>query len=134
MKDMNVICNYIDAVNRADVDELYALMSDDYLFIDAHDNHVYGKDAMRESWTGYFAMFPDYRIEVEEIFMKGSSACLLGYASGTYRGLKDDAGSNYWRIPAAWKVAAANGQVAFWQVFADNIIVMDIINRIDKKI
>jgi len=50
---------------------------------------------------GYFALFPDYKIEVNEILVKDPIICLLGYASGTYKNLKKyKLNSNHWRIPA----------------------------------
>lgn len=129
----DIIIEYIDAINRADVEELYRLMADDFLFVDAHDNRVAGREAMRESWIGYFGMFPNYKIEVEEVLEKGTLLCILGYASGTYKGLADHSESNRWRVPAAWKVVVENGKVKHWQVYADNIIVMDIINKNNGK-
>ncbi|MDR1200074.1 MAG: nuclear transport factor 2 family protein, partial [Tannerellaceae bacterium] len=99
-----VVLEYIKAINEADVDKLYSLMAPDYIFIDVHDNIVSGKDAMKQSWIGYFNMFPDYRIEVSEILEGNSSFAVFGYASGTYKNLKDENNSNYYRVPAAWKV------------------------------
>jgi len=37
--------------------------------------------------------------------------------------------TNYWRIPAAWRAIIRNNQVLTWQVYADNIIVMEILKR-----
>lgn len=53
----------------------------------------------------------------------------LGHASGTYKNLDNPNNSNHWRIPAVWKAIIIENQVKHWQVYADNIIVMDIINR-----
>jgi SnoaL-like polyketide cyclase. len=128
-----VLLDFINAINRADVEVLYRLMPDDFLFIDAHDNHVVGRDDMRQSWTDYFAMFPDYKIEINETLEKDSLTCILGYASGTYKGLRDESNSNYWKLPAAWCAVVENGKVKHWQVYADNIIVMDIINKNNTK-
>lgn len=131
--DKRILIEYIEAINRADVNTLYKLMSEDFLFIDAHDNTVEGPDAMRQSWTAYFDMFPDYRIEINDMLENDSLICILGYASGTYRGLINETDSNYWRIPAAWTVMIDNDKVRRWQVYADNIIVRDIINRNDNN-
>jgi len=130
MKDFQkVALKYIDAINTADIDKLYKLMPDDHLFIDAHNNKVIGRDNMRISWIGYFAMFPDYKIEVNEILEKGSLICIIGYASGTYKGLKNKENSNYWRVPAAWTAIIENNKVKQWQVYADNVFAIEIYNR-----
>lgn len=122
---------YINAINTANIDELYILMTEDHLFIDAHNNNIKGKEGMKQSWIDYFIMFPDYKIEVVDILQKEDLVCILGYASGTYKNLKNRENSNYWRIPAAWTAIVKYNQVKQWQVYADNIIVMEIINRIE---
>ncbi len=125
----HVILDFVDAINSGNVDKLYDLMAIDHLFIDTQDNRTVGKDAMRQAWIGYFSLFPDYKIEINEIFEKDSLVCILGYASGTYRNLTNENNSNHWRIPAAWTAIIKDNKVKQWQVYADNIIVMDIINR-----
>ena len=122
-----VVFDFADAVSHADVDKIYSLMADDHLFIDSQGNKMAGKDKMKNAWSEYFGLFPDYKIEIEEIFEKDSSICILGFASGTYKNLHND--NNYWRIPAAWKAIIEDNQLKHWQVYADNLIVMDIINR-----
>lgn len=129
--EKDIVLDYVTAINTANIKELYSLMSEDHLFIDAHDNRVIDKEDMQKSWIDYFAMFPDYKIEVNEILQKGSLICILGYASGTYKNLKNNEDSNYWRIPAAWTAIVKDGNIKQWQVYADNIIVMDIINKVE---
>jgi len=51
------------------------------------------------------------------------------YASGTYKGIHNESNNNYWRIPAAWKAIVTDNKIKQWQVYADNIIVADIMNR-----
>jgi len=126
---LRLVNDYIDAINKGDINTLNRLMADDYLFIDAHDNRVHGKEGMEKSWIGYFEMFPDYRIEIDQIIEKGSTFCLLGYASGTYKNLKNEQNTNYWRVPAAWTIIIENNQVKHWQVYADNYFAIEIISR-----
>jgi ketosteroid isomerase-like protein len=124
-----VILDFVDAINCTEVDRISDLMTIDHLFIDSQDNRTVGKDTMIQAWIGYFSWFPDYKIEINEIFEKDSLFCILGYASGTYRNLTNENNSNHWRIPAAWTAIVEDNHIKKWQVFADNIIVMDIINR-----
>ena len=125
----NILLDFVDAINKADIDKILNIMSDDHVLIDSHDNKVSGKDNLKQAWIGYFALFPDYKIEINETLEKDSLICILGYASGTYKNLQNDINSNFWRIPAAWTAIIKDNHVKHWQVYADNIIVMDIINR-----
>ena len=123
-----IVLEFIDAINEADIDKICNLMSDDHLFIDSQGYRVTGKNNMELGWIEYFKLFPDYKIEIEDTFEKSELVCLLDYASGTYRNLQNETNSNHWRIPAAWKAIVYKNQIKQWQVYADNIIVMDIIN------
>jgi len=127
--ETKVVFDFADAINKADVDKIYRLMADDHLFIDSQGNKMEGKEKMRNAWSEYFRLFPDYKIEIEEIFEKDSSICIIGHASGTYKNLHNTNNSNHWRIPAAWKAVIKDNQVKHWQVYADNLVVMDILNR-----
>lgn len=92
--EKQVVSEYIKAINEAGIDKLYSLMTPDFIFIDAHDNIVSGRDAMKQAWIGYFNMFPDYRIEAGEILGGNASFAVFGYAGGTYKNLKDENNSN----------------------------------------
>jgi len=124
-----ILLDFVDAINAADVDKLYSLMTNDHTFIDSHDNKVTGRDNLKQAWIGYFAMFPDYKIEINQILEKDSLICAFGYASGTYKNLRTADNSNYWRVPAAWTAIINDNLVKQWQVYADNIIVMEIVKR-----
>ena len=125
----NIVLDFVEAINNADVDKIYNLMTDNHLFIDSQDNRIIGKENMKQPWIGYFELFPDYKIEINDILEKDSLICVLGYASGTYKNLKNDKKSNYWRIPAAWTATVKGNQIKIWQVYADNSIVQDIIKK-----
>ena len=109
---------FIDSINAHDVESLAKLMSDDHLFIDPHGNEMRGRETMTAGWRGYFEWFPDYYIEVFEVFQNGESFAMFGFAGGSFKG-NDDA---EWRLPAAWKAIVKDGRVDLWQVFADTKI------------
>jgi ketosteroid isomerase-like protein len=127
--NIKITLDFIEAINNADVDKICSLMSVDHIFIDSQDNLTTGKDCMKKAWVEYFRMFPDYKIEIDDILEKDSMVCLLGHASGTYRNLQNKTNGNHWRIPASWKAIINNNKVTQWQVYADNLIVADIIKR-----
>lgn len=119
------ILAFIDRINAHDPEGLAALMSDDHTFIDAHANQVRGKEKMLAGWLGYFAWFPDYYIEVTDVFEDGDSLALFGFAGGSFQNKPTES----WRLPAAWKTEVKDGRVTLWQVFADTKIPFEIIER-----
>ena len=127
--DKNAFWGFVDAINGHNADKLYSLMTDDHTFIDAHGNEVSGKDKMKAGWTGYFQWFPDYKIEITDIFSNGETIAGFGFASGTYKGIKSDKDENYWRLPAAWKALVSDNKIKLWQVYADTKIPFDYIDK-----
>jgi ketosteroid isomerase-like protein len=119
------VLTFIDRVNAHDVDGLAAVMSDDHTFIDAHGDQVCGKEKMIAGWRAYFEWFPDYSIEVTDVFEDGDKLALLGFAGGSYQNQKTES----WRLPAAWKAIVKDSRVTLWQVFADTKLPFEIIER-----
>jgi ketosteroid isomerase-like protein len=125
MTSKETILAFIDRINAHDAEGLGALMSDDHTFIDAHGNQVSGRDIMIPGWRAYFAWFPDYLIEITDVFEAGDRLALFGFAGGSFHGKQAES----WRLPAAWKVSVKDGRVTLWQVFADTKIPFEIIER-----
>ena len=116
---------FIDRINAHDIEGLAALMSDDHTFVDAHGNEVSGKEKMIAGWRGYFEWFPDYQIEITDVFEDGDRLALFGFAGGSYQSKPTES----WRLPAAWKAIVKDDHVTLWQVFADTKIPFEIIER-----
>ena len=143
MSNKRTLLAFIDRINAHDVEGLAELMSDDHTFIDAHGNHVSGKKKMTAGWRGYFEWFPDYYIEVNEVFEgrhahgsdeasaiveareDGETFALFGFAGGSFKGKQSECR----RLPVAWKASVRDGRVTLWQVFADTKIPFQIIQR-----
>ena len=125
MTSKETILAFIDCINAHHVEGLAELMSDDHTFIDAHGNQVSGREKMIAGWRGYFEWFPNYRIEVTDIFESDDALALVGFAGGSFKNQQSES----WRLPAAWKAIAKHGRVALWQVFADTKIPFEIIER-----
>jgi len=112
---MKTIADFAAAINSHDLKRIAALISDDHTFIDAHGNEMTGKETMKTGWASYFQLFPDYYIEIEEIFTKGYLAMVHGYAGA-------GVGEKAWKIPAAWRAIVRDGKIKLWQVYADTKI------------
>src|SRR5438874_10872350 len=118
MTNKETIQVFIDRINAHDVEGLGELMRGDHRFIDAHGNEVIGKEKMIAGWRGYFEWFPDYAIEVNEIFEQDDTFAMFGTVGASFKGKPERS----WRLPAAWKAVVKDGRVALWQVFADTKI------------
>jgi ketosteroid isomerase-like protein len=125
MPNKDTILAFIDRINAHDVDGLAAMMSDDHTFIDAHGNQVSGREKMAAGWHGYFEWFPDYSIEVTDVFEDDDRLALFGFAGGSFKNKEGEE----WQLPAAWKAIVRDGRVILWQVFADTKLPFEIIER-----
>lgn len=126
--DKQIIYDFVNAINEHNVDKICLLMTEDHKFIDSQGNVAQGKEQMKKGWIGYFQLFPDYKIEITEIFLNGNTIAAFGFASGTFQGLSDKK-ENYWHLPASWKAITKDGKIQLWQVYADSKIPFDIINE-----
>lgn len=117
------ITAFVAAINEHSIEKIYSLVTPDHSFTDAGGREVRGADKMKLGWEGYFASFPDYKIEVSTLMSEGDTLLMTGFAGGSFHGNKDAA----WRLPAAWKAVVKKGKVALWQVYADSKIPGDIV-------
>src|SRR5262249_30247969 len=102
MTPKETVLAFVDAINAQDVDRLGELMADDHRVFDPHGNQVTGREPMLAGWRGYFEWFPDYQIEVNDIFERDHEFAMFGFAGGSFKGNAD----RTWRLPAAWKAVA----------------------------
>lgn len=97
------------------------------------NNTVVGKESMVQGWLGYFSMFPDYaehashKIEIDEFYEAGNVFVMMGFASGTYKGINPE--RNHWKLPAAWKAVTEDGKVKRWQVYCDTKVPYEITKK-----
>ena len=127
--DVKVVRDFIESINSANIDRIYNLMTKDHEFIDSQGNKMIGNDNLKKAWIGYFSLFPDYKIEITDTLQNDSIIVMLGYASGTYKTNNKGSDNNHWRMPASWKAIVVGDKIKLWQVYADNSVVIDIINK-----
>src|SRR5579859_2277015 len=111
---------FIRAINRQDVDRLVELMSPTHRFIDSLGRIIEGRDKMREGWSAYFRMVPDYSVAIEEYYPAEPVILMVGIVSGTYSRNGTLHPENRWQTPVAIRALIEDGLVAEWRVFADN--------------
>jgi len=123
MTPQKVAEQFITAINAHDVERLVSLMTSDHRFVDSLGAAVEGREAMHEGWEFYFEMVPDYHLDIRSSFIAEdgkAEAMLVGVASGSYwsNGVKRPDSS--WSAPVALRALVRDGQMAEWQVYADN--------------
>jgi ketosteroid isomerase-like protein len=120
---------FVAAVNSGRAEKIVGAMDPEAVFIDSLGNRIEGKAALLDGWRSYLRLFPDYRVEIEAIFVDDRAAMLHGWAGATLHrdGRAVEGGS--WRIPAAWRAATDARRVTLWQVFADNSPVQALLAR-----
>jgi ketosteroid isomerase-like protein len=131
--ELDVATQFVNAINRQDLDALVELMTPDHQFTDSLGNIARGRDGMREAWKLYFQLVPDYQLKIEETYISDSSVVMLGTAGGTYShgferiqetGMPMPDGTsklaNRWQTPAAVRARIDDGKVSEWRVYADN--------------
>jgi ketosteroid isomerase-like protein len=114
---------FVAAINAHDVERLVRLMTADHRFVDSLGTVTQGRESMREGWTFYFAMVPDYHLEMSGVFNAEASpdeTILVGQASGSYCLGGTKRANSGWSTPVALRAVVRNGQIAQWQVYADN--------------
>jgi ketosteroid isomerase-like protein len=125
----DTILEFVKQINNHNSKEIAKLLSDDHCFVDAYGQGMTGKAEMEKAWDLYFAWFPDYVISISEIIIGKHCVAMFGFASGTYKGSKNETNSSYWRLPAAWKVIVEDDKIKHWQVYCDTKIPSDIMER-----
>jgi len=125
-----VVLAFEQKINAGDVDSIIALMAADGVFIDSMGAKITGQDNLRQAWSEYFRMVPDYRISHTEVIQSGTTVVLMGEARGTFThdGLLHR--ENGWSTPAAWRAVIDSGRIRVWQVFADNEPIRQIMRRV----
>jgi len=123
------VIRFITAINNGNVDLISEMISEDHKFTDSIGNVFRGKEVMLKGWMNYLSMFPDYKIDLDEIYDNENKVMFTGKASGTYSLSKEEVGENHWEINAAWRALVEDGKIKEWQVFGDNKPVYEIIER-----
>jgi ketosteroid isomerase-like protein len=122
---LEIAMEFVKRINAGDVNVLCELMTEGHIFQDALGKRFMGRETMRQGWTAYFRVVPDYKVRAEEFFQTKNTLAIFGVASGTCAG---DASSNggtaaadkFWQVPAAWRAVVDGNLIAEWRVYADN--------------
>ena len=119
---------FVERINVGDVDGITALMTEDHEFVDTAATSYRGREAMRAGWIGYFQLFPNYHIQIEQIRVADPVVTLLARTTGILsphgqEALRGADGSlppdEELQGPVVVTALIRDGQVAQWRVYAD---------------
>lgn len=114
-----VALSFVEAINSGDASRLSGLMTEDHVFIDSDGSENAGRERMRAGWGDYFAMVPDYRIEVKDVLARDDTVLICGFAEGTFVRNGIVKKESHWRVPAAWRAVVSGQAVAVWQLYVN---------------
>jgi hypothetical protein len=118
-----IVRKFIDRINAHDSHGVAMLCTPEHLFIDSLGGRLADPARLEPAWAGYFALFPDYHIAIENMLSADALVLSSGWASATHRQT-----GRSWRIPAAWRAVVHEHLIAEWQVYADNKPVYEILS------
>ena len=78
---------FIEAINRHDVEALCRLMTEDHTFIDIPGEIHEGRNRMITGWFDFFRTYPDYRNNFTRVEARDNLVIMIGYSdvlSGDY--------------------------------------------------
>lgn len=113
----DVLNEFVAAINRHDTQKLGILMTPGHVFITADQHKFESVEAAKESWEGFFSIFPDYKLELKEIAESADGLLVIANASGSLKG--ENATGKSFLIPMSIKVGIEGNKINEWQVFAD---------------
>jgi ketosteroid isomerase-like protein len=125
----DIIKEFVKQINNHNTEGIINLMAPDHTFIDSHGQAMKGKEELKKAWDMYFELFPDYVINISGMVAGSDAVAVMGHASGTYKNIRDEKNSFYWRLPAAWKVVVEKDKIKLWQVYCDTLIPTQIMKR-----
>jgi ketosteroid isomerase-like protein len=121
---MATLDEFVRRINAHDPKGIVSLCTSDHIFIDSLGSQVSGRERLEQAWAGYFSQFPLFHIDVEAAASHDAVVLACGFASATHAASKKS-----WRIPAAWRALVRNGQIAEWQIYADNKPVYELLSE-----
>ncbi len=110
------VIGFVDCVNRADIEGLAALMTEDHQLVVRDEPPLKGRQANIEAWIGYFTSFPSYVIHPRHLAADGDRVAMVGTTSGSHLDLPDDEEQ---LLEVVWVAEVVDGRLASWQIVED---------------
>lgn len=111
-----LVSNFIDCINRADIQGLGQLMTDDHELTVFNEAALVGREANLTAWRGYVETYPAYLIYPDHVAARAGVVAVLGHTTGSHLGLPDDQESQLMLI---WVAEVIEGAIHSWRLIED---------------
>lgn len=112
---MKTALEFVECINRQDLDGLAELMSEDHVFVDREEGIAQGRKTMRDGWSRYFAAYPAYKAHVSRVVALDPIVILVGRTTGSQVPPEIEAHET-----VIWTARVEDGLVAEWRIlYAD---------------
>lgn len=108
----NIAMLFNECINRADINGLSGLMTENHVFIDMTNNRIVGKsDNIVKAWEPFFRLYPGYRNIFESVTVNGSTVIMQGYSICSDQVLNN--------VRAIWVAEIKENKVNLWHIHPD---------------
>ena len=112
----SVALAFVDCINRGNLENLVALMSDDHRLEVYGVPPVIGREANTTAWRGYLTAFPRYAIYPRRVSADGGRVAILGHTTGSHLGLPD---AEEREMTLIWVAEVRDGALECWRLVED---------------
>lgn len=116
LEPIRVVRRFIDCINRADIQGLGQLMTDDHELTVFDEPTLIGREANLAAWRGYVESYPAYAIYPDRIAEHAGVVAVLGHTTGSHLGLPDEAES---QLTLIWLAETVEGAIHAWRLIED---------------
>ncbi len=115
-KPVQITLDFIDAINRNDLDKVTGIMTEDHLFIDLDKEEIYDHKTLVRWWQFYFSHWPEYRICVSELYQHENKVIVIGRTCGSHVEIPV---SREYRDTLLWYSEVVDNQIKNWHLHYD---------------
>lgn len=83
---VDIAFQFVEHINRRNLNRLSGLLSDDHVFIDLSGEEHRNKEELVDGWRSYFTQYPEYMIHLAEVFVLDNIVVLVGRTTGSHTG------------------------------------------------
>jgi hypothetical protein len=107
----SVVLQFIEIVNKGDLDGIASFVSDGVIFTDIL-GRVYQEKNFMEN---YLSNFPDYKIHVHHALQGGNGAAIFGKTSGSH--VAPEIENQEWLV---WTAEVEDGLITEWRIYSSD--------------
>ena len=115
---LDLAFQFVEFINRRDLDGLASLMADDHIFIDLSGEVHRDREALIDGWRSYFNQFPEYMIHLAEVYIFGDRVALVGRTTGSHTGQPRH---EEFQGTVIWVAETHKGKLKRWQLVKDTL-------------